>query len=136
MVTNFYRNLFADNDPYIFVLIGAYPRLAESDLIDLNREVNTEEIFQTIKSIGGFKAPGPDGILAIFYQKQWRVVGKDFFELIFNVFQDPSRVGELNDTLLALIPKEDSVTSMKQFRPISLCNVSYKIITKLVVKRI
>lgn len=116
MVTNFYRNLFADNDPYVlFVLIGAYPRLAESDLIDLNREVNMEEIFQIIKSIGGFKAPDLDGIQAIFYQKQWRVVGKDFFELIFNVFQDPSRVGELNDTLLALILKEDSVTNMKQF---------------------
>lgn len=54
----------------------------------------------------------------------------------FSCFVDPTKVGELNDSLLALIPKQDSVTNMKQFQPISLCNVSYKTITKLVARRL
>lgn len=137
MVTGFYKDLFFDNDPYIpFALARAFPNLDENDMTEVSQEVTLDEIHQTLKSIGGFKAPGPDGIQAIFYQKQWRVVGNDFCDLIFFVLQDPNKVGELNDTLLVLILKEDVVTNMKQFGLISLCNVSYKTITKLVARRI
>lgn len=42
----------------------------------------------------------------------------------------------LTDTLIALIPKVDSPKSFKEFRPISLCNTVYKILTKVLVQRI
>lgn len=42
----------------------------------------------------------------------------------------------LNATFIALIPKYDGVDRLGQFRPISLCNVIYKIISKLIVDRL
>jgi hypothetical protein len=42
----------------------------------------------------------------------------------------------LNATFLTLIPKEERVTNPKQFRPITLCNVIYKIITKVISLRL
>lgn len=46
------------------------------------------------------------------------------------------KVKDINATFLALIPKADTVVSMKQFRPIGLCNVAYKTVTKLISNRI
>lgn len=42
----------------------------------------------------------------------------------------------MNETLLCLIPKIDKHEMVKQFRPISLCNSSYKILSKVIVNRI
>lgn len=43
---------------------------------------------------------------------------------------------DINRTLLVLIPKVDNPTSLKMYRPISLCTVTYKIITKLIANRL
>ena len=42
----------------------------------------------------------------------------------------------LNATFLTLIPKEERVTHPTQYRPIALCNVIYKIITKVIATRL
>lgn len=86
--------------------------------------------------MGGFKAPGPDGFQAIFYQSQWSIVGDDFCHLIMEIFDEPRKDEEINDTLITLIPKVEPVTKLKDFRPISLCNVSYKTVTKIVALRL
>jgi hypothetical protein len=41
-------------------------------------------------------------------------------------------ISAFNATFFTLIPKEEWVTHRKQFRPIALCNVIYKIITKVI----
>lgn len=56
--------------------------------------------------------------------------------VIKRAFEEPILIAELNATLISFIPKVDVVTYMKQFRPISLCNVSYKIITKILAQRL
>lgn len=57
-------------------------------------------------------------------------MGNPLLDMVSKVWKEPWRIKQLNDTFLCLIPKVDGVTHMKQFRPIGLCNVSYKIITK------
>lgn len=86
--------------------------------------------------MGGFKAPGPDGFQAIFFQNQWQVVGKTFCEMVQKIFEEPDRIVEVNGTLITLIPKKDMVTCMRDFRPISLCNVSYKTVTKIIAQKL
>lgn len=43
--------------------------------------------------------------------------------MIENIFSNPENVKEVNETLITLIPKVDQVTRIRDFRPISLCNV-------------
>lgn len=64
------------------------------------------------------------------------MIGDDFCDLVQSIFEDPSRVRDINSTLMTLIPKKDVVSCMKDFLPISLCNVTYKTITKIIVQRL
>lgn len=95
-----------------------------------------EELIFITKSIGVLKAPGSDGIQAIFYHSQWETISHKIMNVVHNVFIAPQRNGELNENFLTLIHKSDEVANMKQFRAIGLCNASYKIITKMIARRI
>lgn len=57
------------------------------------------------------------------------------FKFVQQVFEDPSRIGDINQTLLTLIPKVHDPSRLSDFRPISLCNVVYKVITKIITNR-
>lgn len=88
-----------------------------------------------VKSISPLKAPGIDGYPALFYQRYWHIVGDDVSHFCLEVLNGRIVMEEINRTHLVLIPKVDKPKNMAQFRPISLCNVLYKIIAKVIVDR-
>lgn len=102
----------------------------------LGCEFTTSEIFNAINHMGAFKAPGPDGFQTAFYQRQWPIIRESITKLVKDIFRDPSQVREVNETFLTFIPKVDQVYNISDFRPISLCNVSYKIVTKILAQRL
>jgi len=102
----------------------------------LTKEFQREEIIQAIHSMHPTKAPGPGDMFAIFYQKYWEVISNDIINTVLNVLNSNALVAPLNQTNIALIPKTNSPTKMNEFRPISLCNVSYKIISKVLANRL
>ncbi|KAH0639748.1 hypothetical protein KY285_036334 [Solanum tuberosum] len=95
-----------------------------------------EEIKATIYSYHPFKASGPNGLHPFFYQKYWDTVGPSVFNLCQQAFREGTILGPINSTHLCLIYKCKNATSLKNFCPISLCNTSYKIITKTISRRL
>ena len=82
------------------------------------------------------KAPGPDSFSIHFYRICRPVIKYDLLCMISS-FLIKSKVGGCtNSTFLALIPKEVNPSSFDRFRPISLCNASYKILAKLLANRL
>lgn len=86
--------------------------------------------------MGSLKAPGPDGFQALFYQKNWELVAPNVYSMALTVLEGKGLSSSLNETFLVLIPRTDNPELPTQFRPIGLCNVTYKIITKAIVNRI
>lgn len=82
------------------------------------------------------KAPSLDGISPIFFQKFWSVVGRSVISSTLNVLNNNSSAVVLNHTHIALIPKVKKPKSPVDFRPISLCNVAFKTITKMIANRL
>ena len=82
------------------------------------------------------KASGPDGMSAIIYQNYWDIIGDDVIKIVLNILNFNAPIAELNKTNIALIPKINNPTKISEFRPISLCNVSYKIVSKVLANRL
>ena len=55
---------------------------------------------------------------------------------ILNILNSNAPMADLNQTNIALIPKIKNPTKMSDFQPISLCNISYKIISKVLANRL
>jgi ribonuclease HI len=83
-----------------------------------------------------FKAPGPDGLHPGFFQKCWPQVGDSIYQEVSQIFQSGKMPEYLNSTLIALIPKCRGPETIGQYRPISLCNTIYKVVTKIIVNRV
>lgn len=114
----------------------SFPRLLESDIDTLNNKVSKEEVKQAIFYMKPWRAPGPDGFPADFYQRSWGIVGESVCSFISRLWENPSDIVHINKTDICLIPKVDNPSMVAQFRPISLCNTIYKSLSKIVVGRL
>lgn len=103
---------------------------------ELVRHVQSEEIKQVLFSMPTNKAPGPDGFPVEFYKAAWPVVGKDFIVAVQSFFLYGLMPRSTNETLLSLIPKSAEADHMTDYRPISCCNVVYKVISKILARRL
>ena len=81
------------------------------------------------------KAPGPDGFPALFYKHYWDIVGDQVVLATQSFFRDGWLLWNLNQTFISLIPKKPRACNFNQFRPIGLCNVCYKVISKILANR-
>jgi ribonuclease HI/exonuclease III len=102
----------------------------------LTSEITQQEIKEALDKMNPDKAPGPDGFTARFYQHCWDIIKKDLTKMIQKTQKVSKLGGSTNSSFLALIPKEKGAISFNRFRPISLCNTSYKIIAKVIANRL
>jgi len=112
------------------------PLVNPEDNVALIRTATEAEIHSAILQMDPYKALGPDGFGASFYQKHWPIIKKHLCAAIKDFFSSGKLLKEFNHTFIALIPKVDNPETTSQFRPISLCNTFYKIMAKILVNRL
>lgn len=112
------------------------PRLSEVVRFLIVQLVSKEEVKKDLMSMKSFTAPGVDGFQPFFYKRYWEQVGDALWKLVRVAFEEGKVDEGLVEVLAVLIPKVDQPTTIRDFRPISLCNVTYKLITKVLVNHI
>lgn len=73
---------------------------------------------------------------ALFYKKYWHIVGEEVIVYVLNILNNKAPIEQINHTQVVLIPKKKVYTSTKDYRPVSLCNVMYKLVSKAVSSRL
>lgn len=94
------------------------------------------EIQETLRSMPKNKAPGLDGFSVEFYLEAWDIVGEDVVAAIKDFFCSGHIPRGFNATAIALLPKIPGADSLTDFRPVSLCTTLYKVIARIIKKRI
>ncbi|XP_062171126.1 uncharacterized protein LOC133876913 [Alnus glutinosa] len=98
--------------------------------------VSMEEIQLALNQMNPLKAPGPDGYPACFFQHNWEILHQEVCDAIKYFFETCRLDASINATVIALIPKTQNPKSVVDFRLISLCNVVYKILSKVLANRL
>ncbi|KAK2449324.1 hypothetical protein QL285_008530 [Trifolium repens] len=134
---NYFDHLFQANttshDPILSIIA---PKITQEDNDRLLAPITKEELKEALFQMHPDKAPGPDGFNPAFYQHFWDLCGSDIFEATKEWLDRGYFPSSLNETNICLIPKCENPVTMKDLRPISLCNVLYKMVSKLFANRL
>jgi len=134
LVTNYYKSLCTEEEHSPEEArhpVHPFPQLTSEQVSELNKAYTSCEVGDALKRMHPYKAPGPDGFQALFFQRFWNIVGPNVTDTILGVLNGQSLPPTMNHTHLLLLPKVEHPQTIMQFRPIGLCNVTYKLVTKL-----
>lgn len=110
--------------------------VSREDNFNLNKLVTEEEVSEVIKDMQNGKALGPDGSNVDFFKACWNVVKQDILNVVEDSRRNKTILKALNTSFISRIPKQDSALTPVKFKPIALCNVVYKIISKILANRL
>ena len=138
MVKNYFAHLFTrENGEIDSSVLESIPRKVTDDMNEaLLLPYTEQEVKEALFNIGDLKAPGPDGLHAIFYKRFWSMLGDDLVTEVLQAVNSCTIPSGWNNTTVVLIPKVENPETVAQFRPISLCNVVYKVISKMLANRL
>lgn len=138
VICQFYNQLFisSDYDGLHTIEEALSPCVSPEINEELIKDSTPSEIREAIFTIHPDKAPGPDGFSASFFQANWEVVGPEVVREIQLFFASGQLRPSQNVTHVRLIPKIIGAKRVSDYRPIALCNVFFKIISKLLALRL
>jgi hypothetical protein len=134
----FYQHLFASQGDLEPELVCCYVSRKVTDQMNffLDEEFSPAEVGKALVMMQPGKSPGVDGFNAGFFQHHWDTLKESVTEAVL-VFLNGGEMPEvINRTLLVLIPMVANPQDLTQFRPISLCNVLYKICSKAMANKL
>ncbi len=114
-----------------------FPKLSDNEVQICDKKISIEELGKGLRELPNNKAPGTDGFTADFYKFFW----KDIKDYIYDSFVSSLKNGilsiEQRRAILTLLPKGDKdIRYLKNWRPLSLLNTDYKILTKTLALRL
>ena len=138
VMVNYYKTLFTSTEGVVSTsMLECVPIVIDEEMnASLCREFEAGEVATALQQMAPLKAPGPDGMPPLFYQYFWSTVNHDVTSSILSWLNSGTIPTPLNHTFITLVPKINSPKYAHQFRPISLCNVLYKIYSKVLANRL
>ena len=135
----YYQNLYrktTTNDSIRYLSdVENINKVTDEDYISMNKEITEAELLRIVKSLPNNKTPGEDGLPSEFYKMFWQ----DIKLCLLESYKHSYQTGNLSITqkrgILCLIPKNTDPLKLKNWRPLSLSNQDYKILSKLVADR-
>ena len=95
-----------------------------------------EEIYNAIRAGGRGKAPGEDGLGKEFYERIWTLIQDDLRDVLNQAFWDGKITSKQKHRITICLPKPWGNPTPADYRPITLLNLDYKILARMVARRL
>lgn len=142
-IHTFYSNLYSSKylttdsitffdqiEPYIPKIDSVFREICDSD-------ISLDDLDQALNKLKMDKAPGQDGLTAIFYKFFWKEIKEFFFKTIREIISNETLATTMKQGLFSLIPKPDKDKRLiDNLRPITLLNTDYKILAHVIANRL
>lgn len=138
LVFNYYKSHF-DSKQMVRPRLGSemfIRKMGDSENEVLEAAFTIEEVKNAIWDCDSSSSPGPDGFTFGFFKENWEMVQGDIMKMMDEFHRHGRIVKDMNPTFMVLIPKVSNAASLEDFRPISLIGSAYKIIAKILSKRL
>ncbi|KAM6547612.1 hypothetical protein CsatB_019288 [Cannabis sativa] len=140
IISDYYQDLFTSHgvdQESVDIIIDKIPSVIDNaSRTSLSSPFTATDVHNALKTMSDDKSPGLDGLSVMFYTNYWHIVGQQVTAAVLDVLNNGADPSIFNTTLITLIPKVKKPTHITQYRPISLCNVLYKLVSKAVVMRL
>ncbi|KAK6160424.1 hypothetical protein DH2020_003805 [Rehmannia glutinosa] len=136
-ITDYFSELFTSQGTAVEGIISCVHKKITSEQNEVLMEpFKEEEIKRALFSMHPDKSPGPDGLNPAFFQNFWDLSGNNFTNACLYFLRNCSFPEGFNDTIIIQIPKKDNPEFIIDMRPIGLCNIAYKVISKVLANRL
>lgn len=126
-----------DRQHAIRKIIRNVPKLIKEEHNELlMRPILLQEVDEAMSQLKEGKAPGPDGFTTTFFHAFWDMIKMEVWQIVEESRALRWLLPSLKSTFITLIPKEEDSITPDKFRPIALCNVIYKVISKVIANRL
>lgn len=138
VILDYFKNIYSSDHPIPFeVSLGAVRQSVTPEMNEaLQCEFRAEEVRISLSQMHPTKAPSPNSMSFIFFQKYWDEVGTSVVNSVLHILRTGEMPIGLNETFICLIPKVNCPQKVMEFCPISLCKVVYKLVSKVLANRL
>ena len=137
ILVEYFQELFTSSCPTVSgeLLEAIHPKITNRMNAVLVQDFRAAEVEKALKQMHPLKASGPDGMPPLFYQHYWPTVNSVVIQTVVDFLNHGVAPPKFHETHIVLIPKTKNSSRVTDYRPISLCNVAYKLASKVVANR-
>lgn len=136
-IIKYFENIFTSTNVDEQMPDGVmFKRITDNQKESLLHSVSEEETKAAVFAMYPEKSPGMDGLNPCFFQAYWHIVKNDVTEFCRKFLEHGELPEQVNRTLVCLIPKIKQPKQVSDLRPISLCNVLMRILSKVLANRL
>ena len=134
LLIEYYSQLFTSLSPLdLERIVELVQRMVSEEMRGaLAKPYTSEEVGVALREMALLKALSPDGMPPLFFQTDWTDVGMDITQVVLSCLNLGSIFKSINHTFITFIHKVNNLERVSDFRPISFCNVIYKIVSKVI----
>jgi len=105
-------------------------RFSPNMIHQLDQPLTKQELHDALLSMANGKSPGPNGIITEFFKRFWDLIGDEFFDMVRHSIEQGKLPPGMTSRTITLLFKTGDKADLANWRPITLLNVSYKIVAK------